>query len=217
LWLFCAPVHSLELAVADAAAPVQGASVLLDGAAQAPHQTDAFGRVRLLGLAAADHSITVQKRGYESAGLRVRFSDLLCLPCRNTVQLFIVQQDVLVSTVPTGAAIFLDNDERVSHGVTDRSVRLPVGPHSILLKLDGYFDSGWQQFDVAENQKAQLSIPLRRRPQKLYPVLFYSSPPGATILEGRKALGRTNGPPVMLLAGEHQIALQLPGQRVIRP
>lgn len=213
VWLFCVPFHVLQMNVRDADGPVQGASVSIDGANASFGQTDPSGNIRLQGLAAAQHTILVDKPGYEPRKVTARFSDVLCVNCRNTVELSRARGNLEVTSDPPGAVIYLDNDTKQSHGTTPNTFILPTGLHCIVVKLGGYADSGWEQVEVEPNRTTQRVIHLKRIPEKTYPVLVYSDPPGAAVFEGTRQLGTTNGK-VFLPAGQHLINVDLNGRRL---
>jgi len=109
--------------------------------------------------------------------------------------------DISISTTPSGAVIYLDNQYKGTTPVIIKDV-LP-GSHTIKLTFKGYDD--WTTIiDVVEGSTNTISVTLNKTA-----IYFTSTPSGANIYLDNSYIGTTPFTKIKLIPGSHTIKLTL--------
>jgi serine/threonine-protein kinase len=125
--------------------------------------------------------------------------------------------NVVIESVPPGAAVFFDNSAK-SVGKTNDTFKVPNRDFLLKLEMAGYMT--WSRtVTAAEAQKGSIRVELAKAVPATISVTIESSPPGASIFidKDAKPLGKTNGT-FQVPNRDFMLRLELPGyEKMTRP
>ncbi|NQU05599.1 MAG: PEGA domain-containing protein [Calditrichaeota bacterium] len=178
-----------------------GATVFLDG--------DRLGMTPLEknDLTPGEGMLTVEKDGYvtNSQIVRLKVGDN---PPVN-VYLAIQTGSISITTIPSGAEVFLDNESiGVYNGTPIVRNKLSIGSHTARVRMEGYNDAS-QTIDVTFNTTSTVQLSLQGKPGALF---VTTTPSGASIyLDGVDTDKKTSAKISDLSSGQHKLGLRLSG------
>ena len=167
------------------------------------------------GLSSGDHEFMVTMNGYYNWKKTVNVVEGEQLSLYAVLQPIDQTQEILVTSDPSGAKIYLDG---VYQGETMESQAFPitdvsVGIHSVLLELDGYPDYSTSVSIVAGGNPVEIDADMSETPSRSTGSIYITSAPsGASIYlddlyEGAKTPYTLTG----VTVGEHTVTLRLKG------
>ena len=188
-----------------------GATVFLDGVT-----TGQVTSTTLTGITPGSHTVVVKMSGFEDASQQVTVT--AGQTSQATLTLNPVQQTpttgaISVSSVPTGATIFLDG---VTTGqVTSTTLTgITPGSHTVVVKMSGYADAR-QQVTVTAGQTTQATLTLiPTMPVPTGPtgqVYFSTTPQGARIFIDGALVNKVTPTIMAVPVGTHQAVFKLAG------
>ncbi|WP_421909672.1 PEGA domain-containing protein [Methanolacinia petrolearia] len=167
------------------------------------------------GLSSGDHEFMVTMNGYYNWKKTVNVVEGEQISLYAVLQLIDQTQEILVTSNPSGAKIYLDG---VYQGETMENQAFPitgvsVGIHSLVLQLDGYPDYSTSVSIVSGGNPVEIDAEMSKTPSRSTGSIYITSTPsGATIyLDYIYMSAQTPYTLTGVTAGEHTVTLRLSG------
>jgi len=112
-----------------------GAKVFIDGA-----DTGKLTNTTIGGIGVGTHTVTLRKDGYVDAAAKIVIEEGKTATLHLDLEEIIMTGSIEVTSVPAGAAIFLDG-ENTGKFTNAALTGIPAGEHNVTLKLAGYLDA----------------------------------------------------------------------------
>jgi len=210
---FIVPIHNLSLLVTepDLNTPVSGVTVKMDKEEfERTGSSNPRGKIKIAGISAAPHKLCFERKGYTTKCVNTGFMEAIIPWHESPVTMAKAEGKIQIRTIPDGAEIYLDGDDKTSRGETNTTLTLTTGTYRVMLKKAGYDPIPWEEIRVTETDNASLkktlkAIPLPPLPE--YPLQVLSYPADAEIWVDGALRARTKAT-LRLTKGQHKIIVR---------